>query len=90
VDAKLTVELAAFALAAITVVSVIVHRVMVDKGIGIRAIQFAAVPVIPAFLVVLSVEHAIDMCVVATLLGVLVGYIFSKSAKTDDESQVKP
>ena len=82
-DAKGIVELAALTLVGLTIAWVLSSRG--DKGIGLRAIQFTAVPTVPAFLVILGLEHLIDACVIATVLGVLVGYLFSKSAFSKDK-----
>jgi hypothetical protein len=84
VDAKNLVELGALALVAITVLALVHNRSRVSKGIGIRTIQFLAVPTIPAFMIVLGLEHLIDVSAIATVVGVLVGYVFSRAAVTKD------
>ncbi len=78
------IEVGALVLAAVTIVGVIRHRISTKKGIGIRAIQFAAVPTTLAFLLILGMENLLEKSAIAVSVGAIVGYIFAKSGSDNN------
>jgi hypothetical protein len=78
VDAKIALEFAGLTLVAITVIAVVINRVKTAKGIGIRAIQFVAIPAVLVFLLILGLEHLLEAGAVTAVLGAIVGYVFAK------------
>ena len=82
-DAKTAVELAGLTLVAISVVALVVNRVKTGKGIGIRAIQFVAVPSVLVFLLVLGLERLLDAGAITAVIGVIVGYVFAKQGQDE-------
>jgi len=56
-------------------------------GIGVRGIQFiAAISFMPG-IIILALADKIDASTIATLIGALIGYIFSNIAKFDDRAK---
>jgi hypothetical protein len=82
-EAKLWIEIIATAAMPIAIVAVIVHRIMLKRGIGVRAIQFLALAIIPPFVLVLALENSLEGAAGA-LIGALVGYLFSNIGKYDE------
>ena len=76
-DTKNIVELIAGAAILVGPIAVIVERVVADRGIGARAIQFAAVVMLIPTIVILALERIIDAPTVGTLIGGLSGYLLS-------------
>jgi hypothetical protein len=85
-DSEVILELGAMVIIAVTVLSVICSRLKSGKGIGMRAIQFVAVPTVPAFLPILGLEHLIDGLAIAAIIGGIACYAFAKpsTSKEDD------
>lgn len=86
-EARHFIELAALAVVAIAVVAVVFQRVKVNKGIGIRAIQFVAIPSLLSVLVILGLENLLEKSTIAAILAGIAGYVFAKPSvqKEGDE-----
>lgn len=83
-EPKFWIELGAVLAVPISVVAVITHRTMTSKGMGVRAIQFLAISIIPAVVPVLALEGILEKSAVGALLGGLIGYLFGNIGKYDE------
>jgi hypothetical protein len=59
------------------IIFIAIHRILTKKGIGARAIQFAAVTLVVPGIFILALERALPSETVAALLGALTGYLLS-------------
>jgi 4-amino-4-deoxy-L-arabinose transferase-like glycosyltransferase len=92
-DTKQIVELILGAAILVGPIIVIIERLIGDRGLGARAIQFAAVVMLIPAIVLLALEKIIDAPTVGTLIGGLSGYLLSSigeyradpKRKSDDE-----
>lgn len=82
-EPKSILEIGALLVVAITIGAVVWERIATGKGIGIRAIQFTAVPTVLAFLLVLGLESLLDKSAIAVTIGAIVGYVFAKQGQDD-------
>ena len=71
------VELIAAALMVLGVIGVLLNRLQQDKGLGLRAIQFAALVLIVPALLILALEKVLNSETTATLFGAITGYMLS-------------
>jgi hypothetical protein len=82
------VQLGMLLLMLVGLVGILHNRLKLDKGIGVRAIQFlAVVEVLPA-IVILSLEGILEGQTTGTLLGAVIGYVLSGIGK--DERGKRP
>jgi len=63
--------------------AILTERMITKKGIGVRAVQFAAVATFAPLVLVLAIRGIIDGNAVAALVGAFVGYLFSNIADFD-------
>jgi hypothetical protein len=82
-QAKFWVEIIAALTVPICFVAVIVHRVKQELGMGYRAIQFLALGAALPIVLILGLEKIIEAGTIGTLLGAVLGYVFSTSAGTN-------
>lgn len=66
-----------------TVVGMILNRILTNKGLGVRAIQFLAVSLGIPIIAILALEKALEGAVVGTLLGGIFGYLLSNISNYD-------
>jgi len=88
-DMKVWVELIAAAAIPISIIAVIAHRISTKKGMGVRSIQFLAMAILPAVILVLAVEGILEKSAVGALLGTLAGYLFGNIGKYDESKYGK-
>lgn len=65
------------------IVGVLIERVVIKRGIGVRSIQFVAIGMLPPLLLVLALEEKSDKSAIFAVIGALVGYIFANIANHD-------
>ena len=80
-EAKPGIELAMALVMLVGIVGLAVNRIRTDKGIGVRAIQFAGIVMLPPVVVILALEGIMDHSAAGTLVGALTGYLFGEFAK---------
>jgi len=85
-QAKFWVEIIAALTVPICFVAVIIHRVRQDMGMGYRAIQFLALGAALPIVLILGLEKVIEAGTIGTLLGAVLGYVFSTSARQSKDS----
>ena len=82
-EARLWIEIIAVAVIPIAVAGVIVERVSVKRGIGVRSIQFIGISTIPPSVLVLGLEGILEKSAIGALFGALVGYLFANIGQFD-------
>ncbi len=82
-EPKFWIELAAIVAVPIAVLAVVTHRVKTSKGMGVRSIQFLAISILPAVVLVLALEGILEKSAVGALLGTLIGYLFGNIGEYD-------
>jgi hypothetical protein len=94
-DTKSIIELALVGGIALAPLLLLVERLIADRGLGARAIQFLAVAMLIPTILVLAIEKVIESATVGTLIGALTGYLLSgigdyrpdkKKPNAEDES----
>jgi hypothetical protein len=63
------------------------NRIKLKKGIGVRVIQFTTILLLLPTILILALEELLNLDVVATLLGAIVGYVLAGISgwKNDEE-----
>ena len=74
-------ELILAATVPLTVICVTVQRTKAEKGLGPSPLRFLALGVIIPATAVLGMENTIERGAVASILGAVVGYLFSSFSK---------
>ncbi|WP_340161320.1 hypothetical protein [uncultured Hoeflea sp.] len=67
--------------------ALIIERMKANKGIGLRALQFAGIGAVVPIIGILALEGIIDGAVIGTLLGSVVGYLFASKDNKANGSQ---
>lgn len=80
-DAKFWVEIIAALTIPISLVAVTWHRVKTGLGMGVRSLQYLALGVVLPIVLILGLEGILDTGAISTLLGAVVGYLFSTATK---------
>lgn len=83
-QARFWIEIISAATMAIGVVSVVVHRIKLEKGMGVRSIQFLALVILGPIVLILALEGILEKSAVGALIGALVGYLFTNIGKYDE------
>jgi hypothetical protein len=76
-DTKSIIELIAVAGIVAAPALLLVERLVGDRGIGARTIQFLAVAMLIPTILILAIEKIIEAATVGTLIGALTGYLLS-------------
>lgn len=71
------IEIGCIIIMPLTLIGIIVHRIILRKGIGARSIQFLAVGFIFPTILILAEETILSAEATAALIGVLAGYLLS-------------
>jgi len=58
-----------------------INRLKTDKGVGVRAIQFAGIVTLPPVVVILALEGMMEHGATPALVGALTGYLFGEFSK---------
>jgi uncharacterized membrane protein len=82
-DTRDWVELVVASAIPLTILGMIANRIMTNKGLGVRAIQYLAVSLGIPVIVLLAMEGILDGAVVGTLLGGVFGYLLSNISNYD-------
>lgn len=80
-DTRFWVEIIAALTIPTSLLAVVFHRIKSDMGMGYRAIQFLAMGTAVPAVIILGLEKIIEPGTVGALLGAVLGYVFSTSAK---------
>lgn len=77
------IEIGMLALMAGGLGGLIMNRLKLGKGIGVRAIQFLAVAFLLPSIVILALEDKMEAPLLGTLFGTVTGYVLSGISKED-------
>ena len=88
-EARLWIEIIAAAVIPVAVVGVVVERIIIKRGPGVRTIQFIGISVISPLVLILALEGLLEKSAIAALLGALVGYLFSNIGQYDKRKDDK-
>ena len=77
------IEVAAAAVMVLGVGGAVYNRIKLNKGIGVRVIQFAGVVILPPLILILALEGILQGSVVGALVGALVGFFFNELTKRE-------
>jgi len=77
------VEIIAALTMPIGLIVLFINRLILDRGIGARAIQFSGVTIVFPAIIILGLEGKIGAETLAALLGAAVGYLLSGIANYD-------
>lgn len=81
--ARVWIEIIAAGTIPLTIIGLIANRIVTQKAIGVRAIQFLAVATFIPGVLVVTLEKIIDGSTVAALFGALIGYLLSNISEFD-------
>ena len=76
-EARFWVEIIAAATIPLCILSVVWQRISTQKGLGSSALRFLALGVIVPTTLVLGLEKVLEAGAVGSILGAVVGYLFS-------------
>jgi hypothetical protein len=86
-EAKSWVEIIAAATIPISIIAITLLRAKTSengpKGIGVRAIQFVGISIIPPLILILALEGILEKSAVGALVGALAGYLFANIGEFD-------
>jgi hypothetical protein len=82
-DVKHWIELVASATIPISVIAVVVNRIMSERGLGVRAIQFLGLSVFSPIILILALEGILERSAAGALVGAVVGYLFANIGEYD-------
>ena len=80
-DSRQVIEIVASVVMLVGVTGLVVNRIKTDKGVGVRAIQFAGIVMLPPVVLILALEGIMEHSAAGTLVGALAGYLFGEFAK---------
>jgi hypothetical protein len=75
------IEIGCITIMVLITIEVMIHRIVLRKGLGARAIQFLSVGYIVPTILILALEKIMSAEPTAALLGVLSGYLLSDIGK---------
>lgn len=94
-DTKSTIELILVGGVAAAPIILLAERLIADRGMGARVIQFLAVAMLIPTILILSLEKILEPSTIGTLIGALTGYLLSgigdyrpDKKKTDEDEPV--
>jgi hypothetical protein len=79
--AKFWIEVIAAATVPIAFVAVVWHRTSREMGMGYRSLQFLAIGVVLPVVLILGLEEKLSGEAIAALVGGVVAYLFTATAK---------
>ena len=82
------IEIVSLCFMGIGILGLFAERIIHDRSLGIRSIQFMTVLFIFPTILILSVEEILNTQTVATLLGALIGYLLSGISKDEKADKV--
>ena len=82
-EIKVWLEIVAALVMIVGVVGIFIERMRSKRGIGVRVIQFLTVTLMLPIILILSLEEILNNQTIATLLGVIAGYILSGIGKDE-------
>jgi hypothetical protein len=77
------VELVAAAMLPLGFILFMVHRMVVGRPLGARAIQFLGVVFLLPIILILALEKILDGTTIGTLIGAITGYLLSNITNYD-------
>jgi hypothetical protein len=95
VDSKSLIELILICGIAGSPLLILAERLISDRGLGARVIQFLAVAMLIPTILILAIEKILESATIGTLIGALTGYLLSgvgdyrpekKKLNSEDES----
>ena len=88
-DANSLVQIVAAITMPVAVIAIIVHRIWLGMGIGVRAIQFVSASLLVPLILILALQGILEKNAVGALVGAFAGYLFSNIGKYDERNASK-